>query len=114
MGPQRAVALPDLQRIAARGLPAGVRSHRHCRAAGTGPPPPGRHPAAAPPHLSSYSRGVPIAGRVAVLLRVNGEEMAVMVAAYKTLLEVLREDLGLTGTKHGCQLGESSTSGWLV
>ena len=25
---------------------------------------------------------------------------------YKTLLEVLREDLGLCGTKHGCELGE--------
>ena len=48
---------------------------------------------------------MPIADRVAVRLRVNGEEMAVMVAPYKTLLEVLREDLGLTGTKHGCELG---------
>jgi len=27
-------------------------------------------------------------------------------APYKTLLEVLREDLGHTGTKHGCELGE--------
>ena len=39
-------------------------------------------------------------------LRVNGEEVEVSFAPYKTLLEVLREDLGLTGTKHGCELGE--------
>jgi carbon-monoxide dehydrogenase small subunit len=57
---------------------------------------------------------VPIADRVPVRLRVNGEEMAVMVPPYKTLLEVLREDLGLTGTKHGCELGECSTCGVLV
>jgi aerobic-type carbon monoxide dehydrogenase small subunit (CoxS/CutS family) len=57
---------------------------------------------------------VPIADKVAVRLRVNGEEMAVMVPPYKTLLEVLREDLGLTGTKHGCELGECSTCGVLV
>jgi carbon-monoxide dehydrogenase small subunit len=38
--------------------------------------------------------------------RVNGEEVDVSFAPYKTLLEVLREDLGLTGTKHGCELGE--------
>lgn len=55
-----------------------------------------------------------IADKVAVRLRVNGEDMAVMVPAYKTLLEVLREDLGLTGTKHGCELGECSTCGVLV
>jgi len=57
---------------------------------------------------------VSIADRVAVRLRVNGEEVAVMVPPYKTLLEVLREDLGLTGTKHGCELGECSTCGVLV
>jgi len=39
-------------------------------------------------------------------LRVNGEEHVVAFASHKTLLEVLREDLGLTGTKHGCELGE--------
>src|SRR6266704_3623532 len=115
MGPQRAVALPDLQWVTAGGLPARVRPDRRGRAPGTGPAPPGRHPAAAPADLSSsYSRSVPIADRVAVRLRVNGEEMAVMVAPYKTLLEVLREDLGLTGTKHGCELGECSTCGVLV
>jgi carbon-monoxide dehydrogenase small subunit len=57
---------------------------------------------------------VTIADRVAVRLRVNGEDVAVMVPPYKTLLEVLREDLGLTGTKHGCELGECSTCGVLV
>jgi aerobic-type carbon monoxide dehydrogenase small subunit (CoxS/CutS family) len=39
-------------------------------------------------------------------LSVNGEERQVAFAVYKTLLEVLREDLDLTGTKHGCELGE--------
>jgi aerobic-type carbon monoxide dehydrogenase small subunit (CoxS/CutS family) len=43
---------------------------------------------------------------VRVKMRVNGEEVEVTFAAYKTLLEVLREDLNLTGTKHGCELGE--------
>jgi len=41
-----------------------------------------------------------------IALEVNGEPATVSFAPYKTLLEVLREDLGLTGTKHGCELGE--------
>ena len=44
--------------------------------------------------------------RVHQKFEVNGEKMPVSFAPYKTLLEVLREDLGLTGTKHGCELGE--------
>ena len=36
----------------------------------------------------------------------NGEDIEVAFAPHKTLLEVLREDLALTGTKHGCELGE--------
>ena len=39
-------------------------------------------------------------------MTLNGEETDVAFAPYKTLLEVLREDLGHTGTKHGCELGE--------
>jgi carbon-monoxide dehydrogenase small subunit len=39
-------------------------------------------------------------------MTLNGEEVDVPFAPYKTLLEVLREDLGHTGTKHGCELGE--------
>jgi carbon-monoxide dehydrogenase small subunit len=38
--------------------------------------------------------------------RVNGETVEIAFKPHKTLLEVLREDLGLTGTKHGCELGE--------
>jgi carbon-monoxide dehydrogenase small subunit len=45
---------------------------------------------------------------------VNGEKRDVAVPAHKTLLEVLREDLGLTGTKHGCELGECGTCTVLV
>jgi aerobic-type carbon monoxide dehydrogenase small subunit (CoxS/CutS family) len=43
---------------------------------------------------------------VRIRLTVNGEERDVVFAGYKSLLEVLREDLGLPGTKHGCELGE--------
>ena len=41
-----------------------------------------------------------------IRMALNGEEVDVSFASYKTLLEVLREDLGHTGTKHGCELGE--------
>ncbi len=41
-----------------------------------------------------------------VCLQVNGREYKVQVPPWKTLLEVLREDLNLTGTKHGCEQGE--------
>ena len=47
-------------------------------------------------------------------LTVNGEPVEVSFAPYKTLLEVLREDLGLTGTKHGCELGECGACAVLV
>ena len=45
---------------------------------------------------------------------VNGERVEVAFAPHKTLLEVLREDLSLTGTKHGCELGECGTCTVLV
>ena len=47
-------------------------------------------------------------------LRVNGELVEALLPVHKTLLEVLREDLGLTGTKHGCELGECGTCTILV
>jgi carbon-monoxide dehydrogenase small subunit len=38
-------------------------------------------------------------------LTVNGDELHALVRANATLLEVLREDLGLTGVKEGCSEG---------
>jgi carbon-monoxide dehydrogenase small subunit len=52
--------------------------------------------------------------RVPLTLRVNDEEQSISFAPYKTLLEVLREELGLTGTKHGCELGECGACAVLV
>ena len=49
-----------------------------------------------------------------ILFKVNGEAAEVAFAPHKTLLEVLREDLGLTGTKHGCELGECGCCAVLV
>src|SRR5713101_834986 len=49
-----------------------------------------------------------------ISFRLNGEAAEVAFAPHKTLLEVLREDLGLTGTKHGCELGECGTCTVLV
>ena len=46
---------------------------------------------------------------VTIALTVNGERTEVAFAPHKTLLEVLREDMDLTGTKHGCELGECGT-----
>ena len=47
--------------------------------------------------------------RVTRMLHVNGEEHDVRFPPHKTLLEVLREEMDLTGTKHGCELGECGT-----
>ena len=52
--------------------------------------------------------------KVRVTLNVNSEPREALVPTHKTLLEVLREDLGLTGTKHGCELGECGTCTVLV
>src|SRR5207245_9330100 len=47
-------------------------------------------------------------------LTVNDESRELLVPVHKTLLEVLREDLDLIGTKHGCELGECGTCTVLV
>lgn len=60
------------------------------------------------------TRTLPAGDPALFRLSVNGDLYAVSVPVHKTLLEVLREDLGLTGTKHGCELGECGTCTVLV
>ena len=49
-----------------------------------------------------------------IRLVVNGEAREVLAPVHHSLLEVLREELGLVGTKHGCELGECGTCAVLV
>jgi aerobic-type carbon monoxide dehydrogenase small subunit (CoxS/CutS family) len=53
-------------------------------------------------------------GMTAAVLNVNGEEYPVVFPLHHTLLEVLREECRLTGTKHGCELGECGACAVLV
>jgi carbon-monoxide dehydrogenase small subunit len=52
--------------------------------------------------------------KIRLRLKVNGEERECLAPVHHTLLEVLREELGLMGTKHGCELGECGTCAVLV
>jgi xanthine dehydrogenase YagT iron-sulfur-binding subunit len=44
-------------------------------------------------------------GKTPVTLRVNGQECRIFVEPRRTLLDAIRQDLGLTGTKRGCDEG---------
>ena len=57
---------------------------------------------------------MPLHSKKQIGFTLNGEHVEVAFAPHKTLLEVLREDLNLTGTKHGCELGECGTCAVLV
>ena len=57
---------------------------------------------------------MPLQSKKQIHFTLNGEQTEVAFAPHKTLLEVLREDLNLTGTKHGCELGECGTCAVLV
>ena len=44
--------------------------------------------------------------KIPVTLKVNGETYDLMIAPYRTLLDVLREEIHLTGSKKGCDAGD--------
>ena len=60
------------------------------------------------------SAGVDDDDRHAIELTVNGGLRTIEVEAHHTLLEVLRDDLGLTGTKECCLVGECGACTVLV
>jgi carbon-monoxide dehydrogenase small subunit len=47
-------------------------------------------------------------------LRVNGQDYRLSIYPYMTLLEVIRDEIGLTGTKRGCDLGECGACAVLI
>lgn len=53
-------------------------------------------------------------GMTATVLQVNGDPYPVVFPTHHTLLEVLREECQLPGTKHGCELGECGACAVLV
>jgi carbon-monoxide dehydrogenase small subunit len=64
--------------------------------------------------MGSHPKNTAAYGKALVRFEVNGEPVEAAIFPHKTLLEVLREDLALIGTKHGCELGECGTCAVLV
>ena len=52
------------------------------------------------------SKTIPLPAKVPVSLTINGIETRLSVAPWTTLLDTLRDHLGLTGTKKGCDHGQ--------
>ncbi len=53
----------------------------------------------------TQANAVPPVSKVVVNTTINGQQTELLVAPYQSLLEMLREVAGLTGTKEGCNDG---------
>jgi xanthine dehydrogenase YagT iron-sulfur-binding subunit len=70
---------------------------------------------AGPPHAAAHpATEQPPAASMALTLRVNGEDHALRLEPRTTLLDALRDHLGLTGTKKGCDRGQCGACTVLV
>ncbi len=63
-------------------------------------------PATVAPSTSAQDEAPSIAGSVPVTLKVNGKEHRLQIEPRTTLLDCIREDLQLSGTKKGCDHGQ--------
>lgn len=72
------------------------------------------HGAEQPTSGSPRDRHSPIQGETPVTLTINGQSHTVHIEPRVTLLDVLRERLGLTGTKKGCDHGQCGACTVLV
>src|SRR5262252_5038287 len=64
--------------------------------------------------VSQLSEAIPVPGKIAITLVVNGVERQLDVAPWTTLLDALRDHLDLTGTKKGCDHGQCGACTVLV
>ena len=57
---------------------------------------------------------IPVPQKIGISLIINGVERKLDIAPWTTLLDALREHLGLTGTKKGCDHGQCGACTVLV
>jgi xanthine dehydrogenase YagT iron-sulfur-binding subunit len=94
-----------------------VASHIHDRRRGLGPESAGA--AHLEKHMASTATEpshdtIPAPSKISVALIVNGTRKQLKIAPWTTLLDALRDHLGLTGTKKGCDHGQCGACTVLV